>query len=82
MIARFVERCVAVFILSVFVFWGLAAMVNCILSTTRDVQAPRLEPTLEIYRAYHLMPETVRMHNDEMEGRYRSEYEQMARGGQ
>ena len=81
-IMALVEHAVAVLVLSLIVFGLLLALLNCVLATPKAVQSARMEPTLEMYRAFNLSPDTIRRHNAELEQLAKEKYERDARGGQ
>lgn len=77
-----VEYAVSVMILGIVVLSVLMAVVNCIVPESKERQRARMEPTMEIYRAYDLNPVTVRRHNAEIDRLARMQYERQARGGE
>ena len=80
-ILEVIEHGVAVLILSIFVFTILMAGVNCIAPMPKDEQRARMEPTVEMYRAFNLNPSTVRRHNADMTNQALAQYTDQARGG-
>lgn len=75
-----IEYGVTVMILGVVALGFLMSLANCIAPESKDRQRARMEPTMEIYRAYNLNPVTIKRHNAELERQALLQYERQARG--
>jgi len=76
------EQAVTVLILSLMVLSFLMGIVNCIVPESKTVQTARMEPTLQLFRAFDLNPVTLSRHNADLEQQSRIEFERQARGEQ